>query len=412
MGPQKRARIFLGRTDSMLSLDACLSHRSQKFKKLSFSNVNHSSLHLALMSHTVMETCANPGCSEPGKNKCAGCKTTPYCGPVCQKDHWPTHKESCDGRLRKMGMDHLKKAEGFFREDWPQTLRHSDLAATKLKQLKDRPIEEISFALSCKCTALGFLGRYREKLECAKEWYCLWDTKPTDVGAIHAAFALIDSCMKNKEYTDARLYASTLWGIINHKHDNKIPDDLRQHYIARGAYFLGQATLELAKAGGIPLKEKQKAGQEAIALLRKALEIHTELHETEDNRVANDMVILAKAIDYFHDDRDDESLRLFEKSKAIHTRVYGSLSVNVAVIEERLSTAYYNRSINAQRDNDLEREQAALERSLPHLCEADRIFRALGRIGSADDAARNIVNVEERLRQLAIAKIAVAATKG
>ena len=60
-----------------------------------------------------METCANPGCSEPGTNKCSGCKITPYCGPICQTAHWPTHKESCDGQLRKMGMDHLNRLRDF-----------------------------------------------------------------------------------------------------------------------------------------------------------------------------------------------------------------------------------------------------------------------------------------------------------
>jgi len=172
-----------------------------------------------------------------------------------------------------MGMDHLNKARGFFRENnWMQVLRHSDLALPKLKQLRDRPLESIDEALSYKCTALGFLGRHREQLECAKEWYCLWNTKPTDMGAINAAFALIGSCIRNKEFEDARLYASTLYGIINHKYDNKIPEDQRQDYIARGAYNLAEATLHLAQSGGIPPAQKQKAGQETIALARKALE--------------------------------------------------------------------------------------------------------------------------------------------
>ena len=254
------------------------------------------------------------------------------------------------------------------------------------------------------------MGRYREQLECAKEWYCLWNTKPTDTGAIDAVFALIDSCMQNKEYADAHLYASTLWGIINHKHDNKIPENQRQHYIARGAYYLAAATLRLAIAGGLSAEEKQKAEQEAIALARKAMEIHTQM--TEDDNVAIDMGVLAEALDYFHDDRDDEALRLYENAKAIHTRVYGSSSVNVAITDAKLGAAYYNRSINAHRDNDLEREQAALERSLPHFCEADRIYRAVGRVDEANDAAQNVVDAEQRLRQLAIAKTAVAATKG
>ena len=251
---------------------------------------------------TTMETCANPGCDQPGTNNCSGCQTTPYCGPTCQKDHWAIHKESCDGRLRKMGMDHLVKAEGFQREhNWSQLLRHSDLAATKLKQLKDRPVVEISDALSMKCTALGFLGQYREQLECAKEWYCLWNTKPTDLPAIDAAFALIQSCIQNNKYDDAVLYASTLLEIINHKHDNKIPEKERQSYIAKGAYLLATATLRLAMAGGIPPHEKQKAGQEAIAHARKALEIHTQLYGTEAIEVANVKCVLAELLGYFND---------------------------------------------------------------------------------------------------------------
>ena len=308
---------------------------------------------------SAMNTCANPGCNQPGTNKCASCKATPYCGPICQTAHWPTHKESCDGRLRKMGMDHLNKALGFNRENnWPQTLRYSDLAATKLMQLKDRPLEEISKALACKCGALGFLGRHREQLECAKEWYCLWNTKPTDVGAIQAAFALIDSCIHNKEFADAVLYASTLYEIINHKHDNKIPDNQRQKYIAQGAHFLATATLHLAQAGGVPLEEKQKAGQEAITLARKALEINTQLHGAVHEEVASDTCVLADALYFFNDDDDDEILRLYEQTKSIYTRVYGSSSVSMAICECKLGDAYFKRAKRAYTANDLDREQA------------------------------------------------------
>ena len=348
-----------------------------------------------------METCANPGCTEPGSNKCAGCKTTPYCGPICQTAHWPTHKESCDGRLLKMGMDHLVKAMGFHDENnWSQTLRHSDLALTKLMQLKDRPLDPISIALSCKCDALGFLGQNREQLECAKEWYCLWNTKPTDMGAIDAAFALIQSCMANNEYADAHLYASTLWEIINHKHDNKIPDDQRQRYIAKGAYHLAQAMLRLAKAGGIPPAEKQQTGQEAIALLRRAMEIHTQMYGTERSTTSNDMCILAEALEYFNNVDDDEVFRLFEQSIAIDTRLFGNTSVNVATGEEKLGNTYYNRAGRASDANDLDCEMANLELTLPHYREAARIYRAINRMDDADRLARQIDRLEERLRQM------------
>ena len=62
-----------------------------------------------------------------------------------------------------MGMDHLNRVRGFHDENnWSQALRHSDLALTKLMQLKDRPLEAISDALELKCIALGFLCRFRE----------------------------------------------------------------------------------------------------------------------------------------------------------------------------------------------------------------------------------------------------------
>ena len=357
-----------------------------------------------------METCANPGCDQLGTNKCSGCKTTPYCGPICQTDHWTIHKESCDGRLRKMGMAYLEKARFFDREsNWSQLLRYGDLAATKLKQLKDRPIGDISVALSMKCTALGFLGQYREQLECAKEWYCMWNTKPTDKGAICAAFALIQSCLQNKEFVDAHLYANTLWEIINHKHDNKIPDDQRQHYNAQGAYFLAATTLHLAMAGGIPPEEKPKAGQEAIALARRALEIHTQLYGAENDKVATDMGVLAELLEYFNCDDNDEVLRLYEQSTAIHVRVEGNSSVNVAIGEGNLGETYYNRASRAEDASDLDRALANLELALPHYREAARIYCAVGHVEDADDSAQMVDHVEEQLQQIAITKAAATA---
>ena len=364
-----------------------------------------------------METCSAPGCDQPGTNKCSGCKTTPYCGPICQKAHWNYHKEECDGRLHKMGMDYLDKAEGFLRaQNWSQALRYGDLAATKLKQLKDRSLDDISAALGHKFTALGFLGRYREQLECGKEWYCLWNKKPTDPGAIQAAFALIESCLKNCEYVDARLYASTLWEIINHKHDNKIPEDQREPFLANGAYCLAQATLRLAMDGGIPPAEKQKAGQEAIALARRALEIHTQLYGTEDDDVANDMLALADVLAFFNaDDDDSEVLRLFEQAKTIYARVYGNSSSNVATSAGKLGDAYCTRAKRAHAVNDLVQFVANLELALPLYREAARIFRAVNRMADADQSARCLFQVEVLLRQhssAAATATSSTATKG
>ena len=347
-----------------------------------------------------MEICANPGCNEPSTNKCAGCKTTPYCGPICQTVHWPTHKESCDGRLRKMGMDHLNKAKGFARENnWSQALRHIDLAVTKLKQLKDRPIEDISTALGTKCDILGFLDRFREQLECTKEWYCLWNTKPTDMGAIIAALALIESCIFNKEFADARLYASTLNGIINHKYDNKIPEVKRQEYIARGAHHHAKAILYLALNGGIPPAEKQKAGQETIALARKALEIHTQLLGGNDNADVCDVKgILADALDHFNDDDGEEVLRLHEQALSGYSRLQGSSSYNVAVSTHKIASLYSQRAINAAAAKDLDRHSENIKLSIPYFREASRIYRAVGYMDDAEETAQFAASYEQQLQ--------------
>ena len=270
--------------------------------------------------------------------------------------------------------------------------------------MKDRPVEDISEALHCKCVALGFMGRYREQQECAKEWYCIWNTKPTDVGAIRAVFQLISSSMQNYEFADAQLYASTLYEIINHKHDNKIPEDQRQRYIAKGAYYLAQATLQLAKNGGIPPEEKQKAGQKVIALARRALEMHTQLYGAEDDDVANDLLALAEALDYFNDGEEEEVLHLFEQAKAIYVRLQGNSTPNVAIAEEKLGDAYRNRARRAHDANDLDRLVANLELALPRYRESARIFRAVNRIDNAEHAARFAVDVEKLRRQYAITR--------
>ena len=346
-----------------------------------------------------METCSNPGCDQPGTNKCSACKTTPYCGPFCQTAHWAHHKEECPGHLRKIGMANLKKAKGFEREqNWPQALRYADLAATKLKQLKDHPVEHIDDALGCKCDALGLMGRHREALECAKERYCLYLTKHTHPPAIKASFCLIQSCINNKEFFDALLYARTLWETITLSQDSHIPEHLQQPFIARGALELARATFALAQSGGMPAEEKQAAGVEAIMLARRALEIRTQLYGAESKEVANALGTLADILTYFNDVDDDEVLRLHEQAKAIYARVYGILSSNVAAGEYNLGVAYNKRARRAHDVHDLDRYVANLELAIPHFREAARIYRATNHVDSGDKAARSVADMEERLR--------------
>ena len=91
-----------------------------------------------------VKSCSNPGCDQPGTKSCSACKTIVYCSVICQTVNWTKHKEECDGHLRKVGKAHLVKAMGFQEQrNWVQLLHYGEIAATKLKQLKDRRLETV-----------------------------------------------------------------------------------------------------------------------------------------------------------------------------------------------------------------------------------------------------------------------------
>ena len=366
------------------------------------------------MAEVEVKSCSNPGCDQPGKSSCSACKTTVYCCVTCQTADWPRHKEECDGHLRKLGNANLEKAQGFYRQrNYVQALRFAELAAIKLRQLKDRLLETvllIDSALACKYNALNFMARHREAMECAEERYTVWAmNQMRNRGSINAALPLIQSCLHNEEYEDAERYARHAMFMINDMTDNFIPSDERPRYLADASYWLAQASLRLAMAGGIPPEGKQKAGEEVIELARKALEIHTQLHGTESAIVAADMIAIGEAKGHFNNVDDDEISHLFEQAIAIYRRVQGSSSVNVATCEFHLAGAYLNRANRAQVINDVDRYVANLELALPHYREADRIYRAINIVDRADESLRTIAEIEGKLRRVRIAISAAAA---
>ena len=366
------------------------------------------------MAEVEVKSCSNPGCDQPGTKSCSACKTTVYCCVNCQTADWVHHKEECPGHLRKVGMANLAKAAGFHdQRNWVQALRYSELAATKLKQLKDRRLETvqaISNALTCQFDALQFMVRDREALECMKECYTLWAMNHLrNPGSMNAALLLIQSCLHNKEYEDAENYARHAYFMVAEMTDNFIPADQRPKFLADVSYWLAVAIHELAKSGGIPPEAKQKAGEEAITLARTALEIHTQLHGSESVKVAGDMVGLADALNFFNDVDDDEILRLMEQANAIFRQVEGSSSVNVAVCETKLGYAYVSRVNRARDANDLDREMANLELALPHYRETDRIYRAINHVDVADKAIHHISAIEQNIRRIGIARAATTA---
>ena len=352
-------------------------------------------------------TCSNPGCDQPGTNKCSACKTAVYCCVICQTADWPQHKEECQGHLRKVGMANLVKADSFHQQqNWVQALRYGELATTKLKQLKDRRLETVQLidaALVTKFDALQRLNRHREAMECIKECYTLWAMNHMrNPGSMKAALLLIQSCLHNDEYEDAERYARHAMFMIAEMTDNFIPTDQQPQFLADGSYWLAQAILGSAQAGGIPSEEKQRAGEEAIELARKALQLHSQLDGTDSTQVAADFGALADMLEFFNDVDDDEILRLYEQASTIYRREEGSSSVNVAAVECNLGRTYDSRARRAHAVNDLERYLANLELALPHFREAARIFQAINHMDSADRARHDVARVEENIRQLGI----------
>ena len=368
------------------------------------------------MAEIEVKPCSNPGCDQPGTSSCSACKTTVYCSVICQTADWTHHKEQCQGHLRKVGIANLAKVKGFHDErNWEQTLRYGELAASKLKQLKDRSLKTvqlIDLALGCKFDALQFLGQHRDAIECAEERYTLWAMNHLrNPGSMTAALGLIQSCLHNEEYEDAERYARHAMFMIAEMTDNFIPADLQPRFLADVSYLLARAIHGLAKAGGIPPEGKQKAGEEAIAFARKAIEIHTQLHGTEGVVVAADLGTLADALDYFNNVDDDEILRLLEQAIATYRRVEGTSSSNVAVGETKLGNAYVSRSRRAEAANDLDRCLSSLELSLSHFHEAARINTANNLDDTADNDLCAVAGLEERIQQIRMARSArVSAT--
>ena len=360
-------------------------------------------------------TCSNPGCNRPGTKKCSSCNSTPYCGATCQTEDWPHHREECPGQLLKVGTAQRTKAVTFYGlQNWPQVLRHCDLALVKLKMLtKNRPLQDIDDALNLKVDALKYMGQYTEALESVTERYQLWamGRGPAHPKTITAAFQLIESLIHNQKYADAEKCAFNLWEILNTNNhvDNDIPAGERESYIARGAQYYAQATFRLADSGGIPPNEKQQAGEEAITLARRAMEINIQLYGTDDPKVALSMQVLAQVLGCFISPDVDEVSRLYEQAIAIFSRKEGPVSVNVGASKCNLGNLYRQRAYRAMQANDLDQEHANLELALPPLLESVRIFRAINHAGRAEQVHMTVAMAQEDLRKNRVARAAATA---
>ena len=177
------------------------------------NNSSSSSSEVELIPDPVLIVCSASECTQPGTNKCGGCKTSFYCCAKCQKADWPIHKDTCEGQLRKVGTLHLDKAKGFLQEqNWPQALLCSNITLAKLNVLNERPMEEIAEALGVKVHALNGLNMVEqelETLECAREWHAILTTKHASIhpSTLNAGFYVIERwvCMSTNHLSQKSL---------------------------------------------------------------------------------------------------------------------------------------------------------------------------------------------------------------
>ena len=139
----------------------------------------------------------------------------------------------------------------------------------------------------------------------------------------------IQSLIHSQKYADAEKCAYNLWEILNTNNhvDNELPSGERESYIARGAQYYAQAIFRLGDSGVIPPGEKEKAGEDAIMLARKAMELNTQLYGANDNKVAFSMQVLAQVLGCFVSPNVEEITRLYEQAIAIFSRTEGPSSI-------------------------------------------------------------------------------------
>ena len=136
---------------------------------------------------TAVSCCSHPHCSQPGTKSCGLCKATAYCSADCQTADWSRHKESCEGRLHKLGREYLVKAIA---------IKHCDLALTKLNSMVEKRLLDLSVALGYKGQALRALGLHAEALEWEKDMcqdFAVW---PLFIGAKKGSIGMVQAAQK------------------------------------------------------------------------------------------------------------------------------------------------------------------------------------------------------------------------
>ena len=152
--------------------------------------------------------------------------------------------------------------------------------------------------------------------------------------------------------------------------------------------------------GVLPRTLAENGHEKAIALIRKALEIETELFGANSIEVIENKGTLARVLDYFNDVDDDEAIRLYEQVISVYSRLDGSSSASVATNKQNLGLVYIHRYNRAFLAHDLDRQLVNMELALPYYHETVRIFRAINYLDEADNNAQSVTRIEEVIRRV------------
>jgi hypothetical protein len=90
---------------------------------------------------TVERLCAFNNCQNIGKHLCSGCGEEIYCSKECQKQHWPSHKVSCQSATKPEAVATAKSFEALSVKQLKNILMAK--AATYESRKKKKVLDEL-----------------------------------------------------------------------------------------------------------------------------------------------------------------------------------------------------------------------------------------------------------------------------
>ena len=89
------------------------------------------------------DLCCNPSCSESGPLRCGRCKGAQYCGPACQRTHWPAHKAACKAAAQHPGPQQPQSNCYILRATSPTSASDAAAPTTVADRIEPFPLSDL-----------------------------------------------------------------------------------------------------------------------------------------------------------------------------------------------------------------------------------------------------------------------------